>query len=293
MGESIIGIDIGGTNVRVGLINEHLELVRKAGVLTNRFRDSDELFDQIKTMIEYVDIDNQACKIGMALPVPWTDQTKIIVDATNIPWLEQVSVHQIKSYFPEYEVFIENDVNGISLLESAFGASRGYQHSMYITVSTGIGCGMIYDNQVMHGAHGYAGEIGGMIVSDRSLESLCSGKALEEESKRLYGDDATAELLFAKYRQDDEQAAGILAAWIEHFAGAIASLMQAFDPEIFVVGGAVIHQNRWLIDKVAESARNKVLENLKDKINIVTSTFGPDAGMIGAAYMALNHSKGE
>lgn len=288
MHDYMIGIDIGGTNTRVGLVNEHYELVRKETVLTSRFRDADEMFNQIRTMVESVDYEQRVDRIGMALPVPWTNQTETIVDSTNIPCLEKASVHKIKSYFQEYKVYIENDVNVISLLESALGASRGYKHSMYITVSTGVGSGIIYNNEVFQGAHGYAGEIGGMMVSGRTLESLCSGKALEEESRRLYGHDATTELLFAKYHQADDWAAGVVTAWVEHFSNAIASLMQTIDPGIFVVGGAVIHHNQWLIDMVIARVRNKVLENLKDKIKIVMPKFGPDAGIIGAGYMALN-----
>jgi glucokinase len=293
MRDGVIGIDIGGTNIRVGLVNERFELVRKETVWTSRFLNADEMLHQIRTMIENVDYDKKADRIGMALPVPWTNQTESIVDATFIPCLEKTSVHKIKSYFSDYEVYIENDVNVISLLESALGASQGYEHSMYITVSTGIGSGIILNHEVFRGAHGYAGEIGGMIFSGQTLESLCCGMALETESKRLYGHDATTELLFSKYDQKDPQAKRVLTAWIEHFSNAIATLMQTIDPEIFVIGGSVIHYNPWLIDEVIHNARNKVLENLKDKIKIVMPKFGPDAGMIGAGYMALNQPKGE
>lgn len=87
------------------------------------------------------------------------------MDATNIPWLEEVSVETLRSYFPGYQVFIDNDVNVVALLEAHYGAAKGCRNAMYITVSTGVGSGIIIDNKILRGSHGYAGEIGSMIVS--------------------------------------------------------------------------------------------------------------------------------
>ncbi|KWX85400.1 glucose kinase [Paenibacillus riograndensis] len=302
MSNSVIGVDIGGTNIRVGLVNERLELVRKESALTSGFHSADEIFNYIKRVIEKVDLHKTADKIGIALPVPWKERTEIICDATNVPCLEGVHTEFIKRFFPGYEVHFENDVNVVTLLESEHGASQAYDHSIYITVSTGIGSGIVLNNKVLHGAHGYAGEIGSMVISDNgrshsalyagTLEALCSGKALEKESQILYGSGATTHVLFEKYRQRDEKAVGVVNTWVEYFSNAIASLMQTIDPDIFVIGGAVIYNNQWLIDKIIESARTKVFEHLSDKVNVVLSKFGPDAGVIGAGYMALKNDKG-
>ncbi|WP_308637350.1 ROK family protein [Paenibacillus silvisoli] len=292
MGESVIGVDIGGTNIRVGLLNGRLELVRKETALTGGCRSADELFGLVQRLIAAVDPEGEARKIGIALPVPWREGAERIVDSTNVPSLEGLSVRQVRGYFPQHEVVLENDVNVIALLESAHGASKGHRHSMYITVSTGIGSGLIINGAIFHGANGYAGEVGGLIVSDDTLETLCSGDALEKASRHLYGEEATAATLFERYHASDAGAVEVIALWIERFSNAIASFMQMFDPEIFVIGGSVIHHNPWLIDDVVESARNKVLEHLKEKIRAVTPAFGPDAGVIGAGYAAINHYKG-
>lgn len=303
MGSFVIGVDIGGTNIRVGLVNEHLELVRKESALTRDFQDADEIFKTVKEMIAKVDHEQQASKIGIVLPIPWNDQTEIIRDVTNIPCLENVSIETIRAFFPNYEVFFENDVNVITVLESDHGAAKPYNQSIYITVSSGIGCGIILDKKIIQGAHGYAGEIGSMIISDSkrnhstlyngTLESLCSGIALEAESKFLYGRDATSGLLFERYHMGDRQAIEVIDRWVEYFSNAIVSLMQVIDPNIFVVGGAVIHHNQWLIDRVIESAKKKVLPHLKENIKIVLTEFGPDAGIIGAGYNVYKKAKGD
>ncbi|RJG25266.1 ROK family protein [Paenibacillus thiaminolyticus] len=303
MSNAVIGVDIGGTHVRVGLVNEKLELVRKEAALTSSFHNVDELCKAIAQMIETVDPGHETSRIGIVLPVPWNDQTEIILDATNIPYLENVHISSITSYFPKHDVFFENDVNVITLLEAEHGAAKAYDQSIYITVSSGIGSGIIVNNALIHGAHGYAGEIGSMIISDSkrnhstlydgTLEALCSGKALEEESKLLYGSQATNCFLFEQYHLKDEQAIAVIDLWIERFSNAIVSLMQTLDPDTFVVGGAVIHHNPWLIERVIESAKMKVLPHLRDNVQIVVSQFGPDAGIIGAGYNVYNKAKGE
>ncbi|MEK4235116.1 ROK family protein [Paenibacillus sp. FSL H7-0714] len=302
MGNFVIGVDIGGTNIRVGLVNEHLELVRKESALTRDFQNADEIFKTVKEMTAKVDHEQLASKIGIVLPIPWNDQTQFIRDITNIPCLENVSIETIRAFFPNYEVFFENDVNVITVLESDYGAAKPYNQSIYITVSSGIGCGIILDKKIIQGAHGYAGEIGSMIISDSkrnhstlyngTLESLCSGIALEAESKFLYGIDATSGLLFERYHMGDRQAIEVIDRWVEYFSNAIVSLMQTIDPNIFVIGGAVIHHNQWLIDRVIESAKKKVLPHLKENIKIVLTEFGPDAGIIGAGYNIYKKTKG-
>jgi glucokinase len=301
MGDKVIGVDIGGTNIRAGLISSDFQLLKKETAMTSDYQSANELFEHIRLMIERIDIHKEAKKIGIALPVPWKDGMEKFQDATNIPFLENASVSEIKANFPGYDLYFENDVNAIALLESHHGASINYEHSMYITVSTGIGSGIILNHSLYRGTNGYAGEIGSMIISDinkqhcllykGTLESLCSGIALEEESIKLYGKGATAQYLFKQYQHGDESACEVVEAWVDYFSSALASLMQTIDPEVFVLGGAVILNNPWLIDKLIEQTRMKVLDQLKDKVQIRISKFGPDTGIIGAGYLATRDQK--
>lgn len=300
MEEKVIGVDIGGTNIRVGLITRDLKLVNKEIALTSLFHNVEEFFQYIGQMIERIDPKREARRIGFALPVPWCEGMKKFSDSTNLPLLENVSVDEINGYFPNYELSFENDVNVIALLESDFGAAKGTRNSFYITVSTGIGGGLIVNNTIYRGTHGYAGEVGSMIISDENknhfalyngtLESLCSGKALEEESLKLFGKGATPKLLFEHYHLGNPDAIKVVKAWVDYFSSAIASLMQIVDPEIFVLGGAVILHNQWLIEELINSTKNKVFEQLKDKVKLVISEFGLNAGMIGAGYHTLKNA---
>lgn len=304
MADKVIGVDIGGTNVRVGLINRDLQLEKKETALTSKFKNADEFFQYIRTMIERVDVNREASRIGFALPAPWKEGMDRFSDVTNLPLLENESVKEIKAFFPEYDLYFENDVNVIALLESDLGAAENAKNAIYITVSTGIGSGMILDGSIYQGTHGYAGEIGSMIISDENrnhfalyngtLESLCSGKTLAEESQKLFGNEATAKSLFEHYHLGNADATKVVEAWVDYFSSALASLMQIFDPEVFVLGGSVILHNPWLIEKLIKPTKNKVFEQLKDKVKLVVSEYGLDAGMIGAGYLTIkNDIKGE
>lgn len=303
MNTHVIGVDVGGTNIRVALLNDKLKLIKKETVLTSDFQKAEDFFSQIKKMIHKVDSDHLAKAVGIVLPAPWTSKKKMITDSTNVPYLENLPVENIKKAFSEYEIFLENDVNVIALLESDYGAARSSKHSVYITISTGIGSGVIINNQIYHGANGYAGEMGSIIISDRectkenplqgSLEEVCSGKALEQKSIGLYGNHATARQLFLHYEEGEQKAVEIVNEWFDHLTRGLAAVIQMMDPDIVVLGGPVVLNHKWIIQRIKVEISKKVLGQLAEKTKIVAAEFGIEAGIIGAGYYALQKTEGE
>lgn len=303
MNTHVIGVDVGGTNIRVALLNDKLKLIKKETVLTSEFQKAEDFFLQIKKMIRRVDPDHLAKAVGIVLPAPWTSKKMMITDSTNVPYLENLPVENIKKAFSEYEIFLENDVNVIALLESDYGAARSSKHSVYITISTGIGSGVIINNQIYHGANGYAGEMGSIIISDKdctkenplqgSLEEVCSGKALEQKSIALYGNHATARQLFLHYEEGEQKAVEIVNEWFDHLTRGLAAVIQMMDPDIVVLGGPVVLNHKWIIQRIKVEISKKVLGQLAAKTKIVAAEFGIEAGIIGAGYYALQKTEGE
>jgi glucokinase len=296
--KKVIGIDIGGTQVRVGLIDETLQIIRKEVASTASCRCKLDLFRMIKEMIDKIDPTAEVQKIGFALPVPWMPNLETITDATNIVFLENVKVSEIKEFFNGYEVCIENDVNVVAMLEAKVGSAKNYKHSLYMTVSTGIGSGIIINQEIFHGTHGFGGEIGNIQITDSkgcyscgTLENLCSGLALEEKSKALFGEESTASLLFEKFQSGDIEALRAIDEWVEYFSSGMASVIHSFDPGIIVLGGSVIQHNQWLVEKVVEKTREKVFSSLVNQVRMVVSKFGSDVGMIGAGFLVINNKK--
>lgn len=290
----VIAADIGGTNIRVALLNGKLEVINKETANTADYNTSEEFFAKLGEMVRLVDPEKKADSIGMALPSPWIGDEKTITDITNIPCLEGMKTREAAEYFPGYRLCIENDVNVIALLESRHGASRGYKNSLYVTVSTGISGGIIINNDIYRGAHGYAGEIGSVILERagngqplKTLEGECSGLALDKKSRELFGEDSNARELFEKYRADSPEVFSVMEDWIEDMTNGIASVIQTVDPEIIVLGGSVVLMNPWVSELLERKIRDKVLGNLASEICFVNAEYGLDAGLIGAGYFAL------
>ncbi|MGF7145533.1 glucokinase [Anaerotaenia torta] len=302
MKDHMIGIDVGGTNSRVALLNRNLEIVSKEAALTSDFDTADVFFKKLREMVYRVDPDHRAEAIGIVLPAPWTIGKKTITDATNVPFLEDFEIKKIKYYFEGYQVYLENDVNVIALLESNYGAAKNSIHSVYITVSTGIGSGIIINNKIYHGANGYAGEIGSILVGeqdgisndplDYTLERLCSGKALESRSIAIYGETAAAVDLFVNYRDGESRAKEVLRVWISNLSSGLAAVTQMMDPDVIVLGGPVILNHKWIMEQLKEEIRKKVLGRLAEKVKIAAAEFDAESGLIGAAYYAFEANEG-
>ena len=297
MNNYAIGIDVGGTNIRVALIDEMMNVLKKAVVRTATFKTFDDFIVGIRALIADVDQEKRATLIGMAVPAPWDDKMDYFRDATNVPFLENVATADIKRHFPNHTIFFENDVNVVALLESKTPARANLNSLMYITVSTGIGSGMIINGQLWQGANGYAGEVGNMIVSSGEadvivvLEEVCSGLALDSVSKSLYGENATVKKLFEAYHQNDEITINAIESWLETMSDTMASLMHVINPQMFVLGGSVIYHNHWLLEEILRKTKPKLFENLREHLKIELSYYGEDSGVLGGAQLCFVQKK--
>jgi len=288
-----IGIDVGGTWVRVALVDNGMRVINKVVKKTSEFVDELTYLTSLRKMIDQVDESGVASKIGMIVPTPYKEGMTHLQDATNVGILEGITLQRIRDFFADYDVYFENDVNVVALLESKIPVRSRYESLVYITVSTGIGSGIIINNQIWHGANGYAGEVGNMIVSQRDknvlcvLEDVCSGLALDVAAQTFYGKNATSKSLFEAYMMGDEWAIETIDAWFEAFTDALASLMHVINPDVFVLGGAVIDNNDWLIEELLLKTRPKLFENLRDQLVIEGSHYGSDSGILGGAQLCF------
>ena len=293
MSQYVIGIDVGGTNLRVALIDEALTVIKKENINTCDIQTIDNFVATIREMIAKVDPEKLANKIGMVVPAPWKDGMEYFRDATNVQFLENVSIKNLAQQFPEHDVFFENDVNIVTLLEANLPQRQAVSSLMYITVSTGIGSGIVINGQVWQGAHGYAGEVGNMIVSNSDpelnivLEDVCSGLALDIAAQTLFGPGTTAETLFEAYQRGDKHSVDTIDSWFITFTDALTSIMHVMNPDTIVLGGSVINNNEWLVAELESRTRKKLFENLRENLKIELTHFGNDSGILGGAQLCL------
>lgn len=295
MRREVIGIDIGGTNLRVVRMGDDLTITHKGTVRIGQLGSREVFLEQLAAMVHRADPSHETLAIGIAFPAPFRKGQEILDDITNITYLEGLTIGEIKNLLPGYAIYLDNDVNVIALLEAHAGAAARTEHSVYITVSTGIGSGAVIDGEIYHGARGYAGEIGSMYLSFDApypFEAHCSGKALDKAAREFYGADASAADLFAAYEKKEQTACDYLAVWVKNLARGFAAVQQMMDPEVIVLGGPVVLSNPWVLSAVEEQMKEMVMGRLRETLTLKKAKFGLEAGVIGAGYLALSGSRG-
>ncbi|MBC2147405.1 ROK family protein [Listeria booriae] len=284
-----IGIDIGATNMRVGLFDSADQLVAREQSNTEATSGATQALEKLVRMIEAVDPERLASGIGIGAPGPLDVDNGIILDAPNLPGWHGFRIRDELESLAGKAVFLMNDAKVAALAEAKIGAGAGYSSVQYITVSTGVGGGLVCDGEVFAGSHQHASELGNMIVDvslkNGTLEDLCSGTALKRESKVLFGKDKTAADLFVHYDAYHPEARRVVAGWLQHFGAALTSIIQVIDPEVFVLGGAVILHNPWLVEELKTVVAQRVYGTMKETIQLKVASLGDDAGLYGAAML--------
>lgn len=293
-----IGIDIGGTNARVALLDENFNIIRKEITKTSD-KPFDEVIIEISDLINKVDYENKAKTIGIAAPGPIDKEKGMILDANNMPdWQYKPFIKLIEEKTGRC-AFLTNDANAAAMAQAIDDKS---EMIVFITVSTGVGGGIVYQGKLIEGKRVYAGEFGTMIVSDEdrkhkalyqgTIESLCSGTAIAKKASELYGFEMNAKEVFERFAFKEYIAVNLINEWVEYFSRAIANILQTIEPEVFYLGGSVILHNPWLLELLKEKTKDKVYIGLKEHINLSIAKYGEDAGIIGAAYNSYVKSGG-
>ncbi|MFA6549646.1 MAG: ROK family protein, partial [Candidatus Margulisiibacteriota bacterium] len=261
----IIGIDLGGTKIAAVLANERGKILTDINIPTEAYKGREHVIGVIKKAA-YTLIKGQKAKIkaiGIGVPGPILYNKGIVIDPPNLPGWKRVNLKKILEKEFHVPVFVDNDANCAALAEAYFGAGKNARHFIYITVSTGIGGGIIIDRKLYRGAIGAAGEFGHMIIDSKGFtcgcgnvgcfEALASGTAIKKRS----GMDAIAVELAA--RQGDKKALAVIAETAHYLSIGIANLVNIFNPELVIVGGGVSKMRELLFTPVRQEFKKYAL----------------------------------
>jgi glucokinase len=289
----LIGIDIGGTNLRAAVVSEDggiMEVFKVENeVNKGAAYNLDKLVNQIKKEWNKYNIK----KIGVGVPGPVDIKAGIILSPVN---LRGWGNFNIKDYLGEklnLPVKVNNDANVAGLAESLVGSAKECESVFYITVSTGVGGALILDKKIINGAHSQAGEIYNMIINEDKyshvglnkggLEGQCSGVNIARIASEVYEKTLTTKDVFNLYEGNDEKAVKIIEKWIDNISIGIANIISVIDPETIVIGGAVLIYNNYLLLKIIECVKKKVAD--PEVVDIRIAQIGDNAGLIGAAML--------
>jgi len=227
----ILSIDLGGTNVRFGLV-ENGEIIRKTAVASPSNLSLEDSLHYLKVEISKLLTDGVEA-IGIGVPSVVDASQGIVYNATNIPSWKEVHLKKYLGDAFDLPVHVNNDCNCFVLGEKRFGLGKDYKDMVGITLGTGVGAGLIIDNQLYNGRNTGAGEIGSLPYLDATYEDYCSSMFFANQYQ------TTAEQVAERAHRGDAEALDIWAAFGRHMGKLMMVVLYAYDPELIILGGGI------------------------------------------------------
>lgn len=313
MEKKCIGIDVGGTTVKLGLFETTGTVLHKWEVPTRKEEGGKYILEDVAASIKKVlaekNIDMEdVVGAGMGVPGPVMPDGYVEV-CVNLGWRDKNPQRELSALLDGLPVKSGNDANVAALGEMWQGGGKGYTDIVMVTLGTGVGGGVIIGEQIIAGKHGLGGEIGHMHIRDEETEHCnCGGVGCVEQvasatgiarearramaasdaasSMRKYGDKISAKNVLDEAKAGDEMALKVMDT-VGHYLGlALAQVSMTVDPEIFVIGGGVSRAGQFLIDEIWKHY-DKFTPISENKAKIGLAELGNDAGIYGAARLVL------
>ncbi len=227
----ILGIDIGGTNIRVGLV-EGERVCKIETSLINKNHNKDEIIEDVISLVKKFDIDKIE-GIGVGVPAVVDVEKGIVYDVQNIPCWKKIYLKNIMESEFRIPVYVNNDANCFAVGVKFFGEAKKYRSVVGLIIGTGLGAGIIINNKLYSGKNCGAGEFGRIPFKDSELEDYCCGRYF----RNIYGIDG--ETISKKANKGDRRALSILNEFGKNIGEAIKIVMYTLDPEAIILGGSV------------------------------------------------------
>ena len=284
---NILAIDIGGTMIKYGLVSSDGEILSTDKIETEAEKGLENILNKIDNIFKRYKENNP---VGIA--VSGTGQIngmigKVIGGNPIIPnWIgtNLVKILEEKYNLP---IVLENDVNCVALGEKWIGAGKNLKNFICLTIGTGIGGGIILNNQLFRGENFVAGEFGHILIKKGEFEQFASTTALIRLVKERTGKTLNGKEIFDLEKKEIVEYQEVISEWIENLTDGLSSIVYCFNPANIILGGGVIEQGEALINRVKNSLFKKIGLQFKEKLNIIQAKLGNNAGMIGASYLLL------
>lgn len=291
--KKVIGIDLGGTKISGGLLDENGNILQSAKVDTQAEKGRDTVIKNIVSLIKKLPYD-QAQAIGIGTPGFIDSENGIVTFAGNIKgWSGTNLKKEIEKYF-DIPVFIENDANIALVCEEWIGAGKDYDDLIMITLGTGLGGAVYSQGKLLRGSNFQGAELGHMLLYPGGnsctcgqygcAEAYCAGSAIANEYNRLTGENKTSEEVLSSV-DTDENAKKVLEDYKLNLAFFLTSLRNIFDPQAIIIGGGLINAKDLWWDGMVDNFK-KVCHKY-ETVDIMPAKYLNDAGMIGAGKIAL------
>jgi glucokinase len=271
-----IGIDLGGTNVRAGLVKDG-QIIKSSSIRIAGLTTQEEVFDRIYNCIDELDPAGSA-SIGIGVPSIVDPKRGIVYDTVNIPSWKEVPCKEILEARYGLPVWVNNDANCFALGEKYYGKGIDCDNLVGVTVGTGLGTGIVIGGRLFNGAHCGAGEIGYIGYKDVHFEHYASGQYF------MHVHQKTGEECLALARSGDKTAEAIFHQYGLHLGQALLAIVYAYDPELIVLGGSVSQAFSFFQQRLWESLRGSMFPHALKDLRIEYSTI-KDVAILGASLL--------
>lgn len=312
-----IGVDLGGTNIAVGIVNENGEMLKKGSVPTGAKRPADEIIKDMgelckKLMAEQGITADDVEYAGIATPGTADHDNGIVVYANNLPFENYPLAAKLSEFSGIKKVLIENDANAAAKGEAAHGAAKDCNNSVMITLGTGVGGGIIIDKKVYSGFNYAGGELGHVVIEVDGAQCSCGRKGCWEAYSSATGlinmtkakmqetkdtvmwelaptlDAVDGKTAFDAMRKGDKAGIEVVDKYIRYLAAGLINMINIFQPEVIVIGGGICKEGDNLLVPLKKyiDAEEYARSNEK-RTEVRIAALGNDAGIIGAAMLGL------
>jgi glucokinase len=316
-----LGVDLGSSKILTAVVDAQGEILSRDEVATLVTREREALIqcvlDSAHRALNQANIDiSEICAIGVGAAGISNPEAGILFTSPNLPALRNILLRDIMQERLGKKTFLLNDANAAALGEFYFGAARGIYNFIYITVSTGIGAGIVIDGRVYTGAIGAAGEVGHMTVDHNGpicncgnrgcWETLASGTALAREARKQIErgvktsileyakediDKVTAQAVHSAAQQGDSLAKELIARTGYYVGIGLANLINIFNPDLIVIGGGLSSIGDMLLKPAFKVAGERAFKEAFQAVRFASAGLGGNSGVLGAAAFSLREAR--
>ncbi len=296
----IFGVDVGGTEIKIGKFIDDKLMVKDVIATDVSNSGNNILSDIFKYLKAHLQKDEKLLGIGIGLPGPVKGNK--VLGAQNLGWKVKDVVSEAREYFPQTLIRLSNDANAAALGESYYGAAKGFKNVVMLTMGTGLGGGLIINGHIYEGNNGSSGEVGHICIKKNGRKCSCGlngcleqyvsatgivNTALElrlNKDTLLNKNDLTCKDVFDLAKKGDKIANEVVEEATDDLAIGIASICNTLNPELVVLGGGVSKAGNFLLEKVVSKFEKYAFYSIRNT-SFTLATLGNDAGIYGCFHL--------